>query len=95
MALVGGLFFGFWFVSVAKLLIFFCTIFQAKNLPLLNNEMILRVGARLLGRVNRPWVAPVKWASGVEAMQRGLGKAAPPKGVPPGDETCLLWSLYS
>ncbi|NEO41812.1 MAG: hypothetical protein F6J90_38010 [Moorea sp. SIOASIH] len=28
--------------------------------------MILRLGARLLGRVNRPWVAPVEWASGVE-----------------------------
>ncbi|NEQ85015.1 MAG: hypothetical protein F6K26_34235 [Moorea sp. SIO2I5] len=24
-------------------------------------------------RVNRPWVAPVEWASCVEAMQRGLG----------------------
>ncbi|NEO44155.1 MAG: hypothetical protein F6K55_08465 [Moorea sp. SIO4A3] len=24
-------------------------------------------------RVNRPWVAPVEWASGVEAMQRGHG----------------------
>ena len=30
---------------------------------LLNNGMILRVGALSNGRVNRPWVAPVEWAS--------------------------------
>ncbi|MCQ8200403.1 hypothetical protein NP568_24280, partial [Vibrio parahaemolyticus] len=33
---------------------------------LLNNGMILRVGALSNGRVNRPWVAHLEWASSVE-----------------------------
>ncbi|NEO72048.1 MAG: hypothetical protein F6K52_21845, partial [Moorea sp. SIO3H5] len=36
---------------------------QGENPALLNNGMILRVGALSNGRVNRPWVAPVEWAS--------------------------------
>ncbi|WAN69902.1 hypothetical protein BJP36_38075 [Moorena producens JHB] len=35
--------------------------------------MILRVGARLLGRVNRPWVTPVEWASWWNGHLGGTG----------------------
>ena len=46
---------------------------EGENSALLNNAMILRVGALSNGRVNRPWVAPLEWAcwwNGHQAWKR-------------------------